>query len=120
MAAVFSRATCMNSFMQSEPKMLPQFPSCSVSFKLLSLRPTNVNEQPAREDDPEDELMVLDVSRNRYLHNSWACGLATFSESDTVPTLSSICQFWVVLFMNVEPVETNAGMLREYVALGCW
>ena len=100
--------------------MLPQFPSWSVSIKSLSLRPANVNEQPAREDDPEDESMVLDVSRNRYLHNPWACGLTAFSESGTVPTLSFICQSWVVLFINVEPVETNAGMLREYVALGCW
>ena len=120
MAAVSSRATCMNSFMQSEPKMSPQFPSASVSVKSLSSRPANVNEQPAREDDSDDELMVLDVSRNRYLNNSWACGLAAFSESGTTPILSIICHFWVVEFINVEPVETNAGMLREYVALGCW
>ena len=117
MAAVCCWATCTNSSMQSVPKMPPQFPSSSVSLKSLLSRPANVNPQPARDDDPDDELMVLDVSRNRYLHNSWATG---FSESGTIPILSVICQLRVVLFTNVEPVETKAGMLREYVALGCW
>lgn len=73
-----------------------------------------MKEQPANgsgDGDDEDPLMVLEVSRNMYCDNCWACGSTTFDESDTFPMLLITCQVLVVLFTTVDPAETTAGML---------
>ena len=108
--AMFCCAIWMISLVQSEPKTLAQVPSSIASFKSLGSRPLNVNEQPANGREEDDDLMVLEVSRKRFWDTCWACGSTTLAGSGTVAMLLSICQFWVELFMSLEPVETTAGI----------